>query len=343
MKAVALYANLPVTDPVCLVDVEVPNPVAAGSDLLVKVRAISVNPVDVKQRIAPNPNPTQPRILGWDATGIVVETGPDVSLFKKGDEVYYAGSIIRAGCNSEFHLVDERIVGRKPATLSFQEAAALPLTSITAWEALFDRCGIRPTLTDQGNTPDLLLIIGGAGGVGSIATQLAKKVAGVTVVATASRSESADWCRSMGADFVINHRRPLKQELAALGIDGVNYVLCCNSIELYAMQLAEIIKPQGKICSIIRAKDDQPLQINALMYKSVAFVWELMFTRSMFQTSDMIEQHHLLNRVSELVDLGEIRTTFREDFGALTAENLRKAHARIESGEMIGKLTLTVG
>lgn len=341
MQAVGFYKYLPVEDPESLIDLEVPKPKATGHDLLVKVKAVSVNPVDIKQRAARNQAEKEPRILGWDAAGIVEEIGSEASLFRIGDEVFYAGCITRPGCDSEYHLVDERIVGRKPRTLSFAEAAALPLTSITAWESLFDRCGISPEPNEADRT-NSLLIIGGAGGVGSIATQLAKKVAALNVIATASRPETVEWCKQMGADFVINHRQPLKEELKRVSIDAVDYILCCNSLELYVAQMADIIKPQGKICSIIRAKEDQPLQINPLMYKSVGFMWELMFTRPMFQTPDMIAQHQLLNRVSQLVDQGVIRTTLRENFGTLTAENLRKAHARIESDEMIGKLTLTI-
>ncbi len=341
MKAVGFYKYLPVEEPESLIDLELPKPKATGHDLLVKVKAVSVNPVDIKQRAARNQAEKEPRILGWDAAGIVEEIGSEVSLFGIGDEVFYAGSITRPGCDSEYHLVDERIVGRKPATLSFGQAAALPLTSITAWESLFDRLVIQAEVTEK-NRNSWLLIIGGAGGVGSIAIQLARKVAALNVIATASRTETVEWCKQMGADIVINHHHSLKEEFDRVSIDAVDYILCCNSLELYVTQMADIIKPQGKICSIIRAKEDQPLQINPLMYKSVGFLWELMFTRAMFQTPDMIAQHELLNRVSQLVDHGEIQTTFREDFGTLTAANLRKAHARIESGEMIGKLTLTI-
>ena len=284
---------------------------------------------------------SQPRILGWDAAGIVEEAGEQTSLFRTGDDVFYAGSITRPGCNSEYHLVDERIVGRKPEKLSYAQAAALPLTSITAWESLFDRCGIEASQTEK-NRASLVLMIGGAGGVGSIAIQLAKKVAGLKVIATASRPDTEAWCKQMGADFIINHKLPLQEELRRISMDAVDYILCFNSLELYVTQMADVIKPQGRICSIIRAKEDQPLPINGLMYKSVGFMWELMFTRSMFQTPDMILQHELLNRVSKFIDQGEIQTTLREDVGVLTAENLRKAHAKIESGQMIGKLTLTL-
>lgn len=321
-------------------DVELPKSVAAGRDLLVRVKAISVNPVDVKQRLAHKQDESSPRIFGWDAAGVIEQTGEAVSLFRPGDEVYYAGSITRPGCNSQYHLVDERIVGPKPQSLSFAEAAALPLTSITAWESLFDRCGI--ATEPAGNASKSVLILGGAGGVGSIATQIATRVAGLTTIATASRQESTNWCKQMGAAHVINHRNPLKAELEKIGVPAVHYILCCNSVELYVAQMADIIQPQGRICSIIRAAGEQPLQLNPLMHKSVGFEWELMFTRSMFQTEDMQQQHDLLARVSRLVDQGTLRTTMREDFGEMTAENMSRAHARLESGEMIGKLVLTV-
>lgn len=322
------------------VDLELPKPAAAGRDLLVRVKAVSVNPVDVKQRLGVKPEESEPRIFGWDAAGVVEHIGNDVTLFSPGDEVYYAGSYTRAGCNSEYHLVDERIVGHKPRSLSFAEAAALPLTAITAWESLFDRCGV--AFDPARNASKSVLILGGAGGVGSIATQIATRVAGLITIATASRQDSADWCREMGAAFVINHRNALKAELERIGFPLVHYILCFNSLEMYVPQMADIIQPQGKICSIIRAREDQPLQLNPLMYKSVSFAFELMFTRPMFQTADMEQQHHLLERVSQLVDQGTLRTTLREDFGELTAENLSKAHARLESGEMIGKLILSV-
>lgn len=322
------------------VDLQLPKPVAAGRDLLVRVKAVSVNPVDVKQRLARKPDESETRIFGWDAAGVVEQIGEGVSWFRPGDEVFYAGSIIRPGCNSEYHLVDERIAGAKPQSLSFAEAAALPLTSITAWESLFDRCGIASE--PARNASKSILILGGAGGVGSIATQIAARVAGLTAIATASRQESADWCKKMGAAFVINHRNPLKTELERIGVPSVHYILCCNSVELYVAQMADIIQPQGRICSIIRARDEQPLQLNPLMQKSVGFEWELMFTRSMFQTEDMQKQHDLLESVSKLVDGGVLRSTIRENFGEMTAENMSRAHARLESGDMIGKLVLTV-
>lgn len=339
MKAVGLYQYLPIDNPESLVDVEVPTPAPSGRDLLVRVHAVSVNPVDVKQR-APRPGKeSAPRILGWDAAGVVEAVGPDVTLFRPGDEVYYAGSIDRAGCNSELHLVDERIVGPKPASLSFEEAAALPLTTITAWEAIFDRLGVpKDKSANHGRT---LLIIGGAGGVGSIAIQIAKQVAGLHVIATASRPESETWCRQQGADTVISHRQSLLDGIAAAGLTTVDYILCTNSVEQYVASMAEIIAPQGKICTIIGTKNNEPIPMNLFMRKSVGFFFELMFTRPVFQTPDMQAQHDLLSEASRLVDAGVLRTTLTERFGPLTAENLRRAHARVESGTMIGKLVLS--
>lgn len=338
MKAIGLYQYLPVDNPQSLVEVEVPTPTPTGRDLLVRVHAVSVNPVDVKQR-APRPGTeSSPRILGYDAAGVVEAVGPDVTLFKPGDEVYYAGSLDRPGSNSELHLVDERIVGPKPATLSFEEAAALPLTTITAWEALFDRLGVPKEA--EANSGRVLLIIGGAGGVGSIAIQIAKQVAGLYVIATASRQESAEWCRQMGADEVINHSRPLQEELSSAGVPNVDYILCTNSVEQYITSMAEIIAPQGKICTIVGTKNNEPILMNLFMRKSVGFYFELMFTRPVFQTKDMQAQHELLKEAARLLDAGILRTTLTERFGPLTAENLRRAHARVESGTMIGKLVL---
>jgi zinc-binding alcohol dehydrogenase family protein len=339
MRAIGLYKYLPVDDPACFVEVEVPTPTPAGRDLLVRVKAVSVNPVDTKVR-APKPQvETTPRILGWDAAGVVEAVGEDVTLFAPGDEVYYAGSIVRPGCNSELHLVDERIVGRKPHTLSFEEAAALPLTTITAWEALFVRMGIprRPA----GETADgTLLVIGGAGGVGSIAIQLATQLAGLRVIATASRPKSADWCGQMGADATVNHHQPLPAQLAGLGVELVDYILCTNSVERYIEPMAEVIAPQGKICTIVGAKDNQPVNMNVYFGKSVTFAWELMYTRSTYQTPDMQEQHSLLDEAARLVEAGVLRTTLTEQLGPLSVDTLRAAHAKVESGQMIGKVVL---
>ncbi|MDD9271323.1 zinc-binding alcohol dehydrogenase family protein [Paenibacillus sp. GCM10023248] len=335
MKAVGLYQYLSIEHPESLIDVHIEKPVPMGRDLLVSVKAISVNPVDTKVRAPKDRKEEAPRILGWDVAGIVTATGPDCTLFKPGDEVYYAGSITRPGGNSEFHLVDERIVGRKPASLDFAEAAALPLTAITAWEGLFDRLGVSRSAAD--NAGRTILIIGAAGGVGSIAIQLAKH-AGLTVIGTASRPESAQWATSMGADHIINHQEAFVSQLKALGMSGVDYIFCLNSTDQHWQNMAEAIVPQGIICSIVETA--QPLNMNALKNKSAAFVWEFMFTRAMFETADMIEQHHLLNEVAGLIDGGTLRTTLTDRLSPIHAANLREAHARIEAGRTLGKIVL---
>lgn len=339
MKAIASLKYLPLNDPDCFVLVDIPNLEPTGRDLLVRVKAVSVNPVDTKIRASITEATPKPVILGWDAAGIVEGVGESVRMFKPGDEVYYAGSRARPGCNSEYHLVDERIVGPKPRTLAFEEAAALPLTSITAWEALFVRLGIPPAGAGQ-DPSKMLLVIGGAGGVGSIAIQLAKRIAGLHVIATASRPESADWCKLMGADAIIDRQEPLRRGLNQSGVAGVDYILCLNSTEHYIQDMAEIILPQGKICAIVRSKGDQSLPMNGFFEKSVTFSWEYMFTRPIWQTSDMQDQHNILEGVSRLVDRGMIRSTMTEHLGALSVESLRHAHAKIESGMIIGKITL---
>ena len=333
MKAVALKAYLPIDNPQSLLDVELENPVPQDHDLLIAVSAISVNPVDTKVRAPKDKHEDQPRVLGWDAVGVVEAIGPAVSLFKPGDRVYYAGDITRPGSNSEYQLVDERIVGRAPASLSNAEAAALPLTAITAWEGLFDRLRINRH-EDAAKT---LLIIGGAGGVGSIAIQLAKQLTMVTVIATASRPETREWCLSLGADYVVDHRE-LINSMHAAGHEQVDYIFCLNNTDQHWLSLCDLVKPQGIICSIVETK--QPVDLNGLKNKSASFVWELMFTRSMFQTDDMIEQHHLLNEVSGLIDAGKIKTTVTNVLSPINAENLRRAHAQLESGTTIGKVVL---
>ena len=335
MKAVALKAYLPISNPESLLDVEVEKPTPTGRDLLVAVSAVSVNPVDTKVRKPKNNIETNYRVLGWDAVGQVVATGPEVSLFNIGDEVYYAGSIIRAGSNSEFQLVDERIVGHKPRSISNAETAALPLTVITAWEGLFERLQISHEKSEQQKT---LLIIGGAGGVGSIAIQLAKNLSTVKIIATASRPESARWCKSLGADYVIDHNQPFISQLKDQGINYVDYIFCLNNTDQHWANMAEIIKPQGHICSIVELTGQ--VDLNVLKNKSVSFSWELMFTRSLYETDDMIEQHHLLNQVAQLIDEGKLVTTVTDVFSPINAENLRKAHAQIETGKTIGKIVL---
>ncbi len=335
MKAIGLYNYLPIEDEQSLIDVQVDMPEPSGKDLLVAVKAISVNPVDTKIRAPKDQTETTPRILGWDAAGEVIAIGSEVADYIIGDQVYYAGDITRPGSNCEFQLVDERIVGKKPTSLSFSEAAALPLTSITAWEALFDRLGISSQGDDAGKS---ILIIGGAGGVGSIAIQLASKLARLNVIATASRDESRDWCLKLGAVLVINHRHSLTEQLAAQNISHVDYILCLNNTDQHWSAMTQAIVPQGSICSIVETT--QPVELGLLKSKSASFVWEMMFTRSMFQTPDMIEQQKLLNTVSELVDSGELVTTANQVIQPINAENLRKAHAVIEQGSSIGKVVL---
>jgi zinc-binding alcohol dehydrogenase family protein len=339
MKAVAIIRSLPANHPECFVTLDLPQPQPGPRDLLVRVKAVAVNPVDYKVRQGRDPERTEPQVLGWDAAGVVENVGAEVSLFRSGDEVYYAGDITRQGSDAEYQLVDERIVGRKPARLSFAEAAALPLTTITAWETLFERMKIPPGSPDssQGRT---LLILGGAGGVGSIAIQLAKHLAGMRVIASASRPESAKWCRSLGADATIDHRGDWLAELKALGCEMVDHIACFNDTDSHWQRMSEAIAPQGSICSIVET--EAPLDLNLLKSKSAAFVWEFMFTRPMFRTPDMIEQHRLLTRVADLLDQGTLRTTLTGTLGALTPGNLSEAHRRLESGSSIGKLVLTL-
>lgn len=337
MKAIAVY-QLPTDNPYCFEEVELTKPQAKGKDLLVRVKAVAVNPIDYKVRSSIKEPLATPKVLGWDATGIVTEVGTETTLFQVGDEVMYAGSITRSGSNSEYQLVDERIVGRKPRNLSFVEAAALPLTTITAWEALFERLGINSKKTTE-NQKSTILIINGAGGVGSIAIQLAKQVAGLQVIATASRKETIAWCQQMGADYVINHHQSFNAQLVNLDFDSVDYILCLNSTDLHWENMAEVIKPQGKICSIVGNKS--PLDLDIFKSKSVTFAWEFMFTKSQYQTPDMRSQHELLNKVSQLVEQGIIKTTLQTNLGVLNPHNLAIAHQKLASGTTIGKLALS--
>ena len=335
MKAVGLYRHLPIDDPESLVDLEVPKPAPAARELLVEVKAISVNPVDYKIRARPDPNSPQPRILGWDAAGIVREVGAGVQLFKPGDEVYYAGSIQKPGANSEYHVVDERIVGHKPRTLGFAAAAALPLTTLTAWEGLFDRFEISSSGADRGKS---LLLIGAAGGVGSIAIQLAKKLAGLRVVGTASRPESSQWIRELGADAVVDHTGDLAAQMKAVGIPEADYVFCLTDATSYFPRFAPLVRPQGKLCLIVSMSE--PVQLTPLMQKNVSIHWEFMFTRSLFQTPDLQRQHEILEAAAGLIDNGTLRTTLAESLGPINAANLRRAHQLLERGRTIGKLVL---
>lgn len=334
MKAIGLTRYLPIENPESLVDVELDKPVANGRDILVQIHAIAVNPVDVKVRAAKDGVEETPRILGWDAAGVVESVGPDVTLFSPGDEVYYSGDITRSGAYVEYQLVDERIVGRKPTTLGFAEAAALPLTTITAYEAFFERLGID---RDGGNKGETILIVGGAGGVGSIAIQLAK-AAGLTVIATASREETSQWVRDLGADHVINHRESLRPQVEALGLQYVDHIAIFNHTDGHWDAVTDLIRPQGLIVTIV--ENEKPLSQDVLKTKAAGLVWEFMFARSMFQTPDMIEQHKLLSYVADEIDAGRIRSTVSEIFTPINAENLRKAHALLETGRATGKIVL---
>ncbi|MGZ0750228.1 zinc-binding alcohol dehydrogenase family protein [Kluyvera sichuanensis] len=314
-----------------LLEIDIPVPIATGRDLLIEVKAIAVNPADVKVRAWHNTD--TPRVLGWDAVGIVKSIGENVTLFKPGDEVWYAGALTRPGSNSEYQLVDERIVAHRSMSISRAAAAAMPLTSITAWELLFDRFGI----IEGGNEGDTLLVVGAAGGVGSMLTQLARQLTKMTVIGTASRPESQEWVRKAGAHEVIDHRKPLDEELARIGISEVTHVASLTNTDEHYSEYIKIIAPQGKLGIV-----DDPECINAvpLKGKCISLHWEAMFARSMFETKDMINQHLLLKRVSELVDGGIIQTTQGDHYGNITADNLRKAHRKIETGRMIGKIVL---
>jgi len=330
MKAIAISRSAPRNIDV-LQEIELPQPTATGHDLLIEVKAISVNPVDTKVRAGFAGD--TPRILGWDAVGVVSAVGEAVTLFAPGDEVWYAGALGRAGSNSEYQLVDERIVALKPKTLDNPAAAAMPLTAITAWEMLFDRLGIQ----EQGNEGDTLLIVGAAGGVGSILVQLARKLTKMTVVGTASRPESQEWVREAGAHYVINHSKPLSEELAAVGINEVTHVASLNSTAEHYAEIIKALAPQGKFALI---DDPETLDARPLKAKSISLHWEFMFTRSMFETSDMIAQHQLLARVATLIDEQIITTTMGEHYGTITAANLQKAHAQLETGRAVGKIVL---
>ena len=333
MKAVALTHYLPIADPNSLLDVDLPKPVATGRDLLVAVKAVSVNPVDTKVRAPKDTVEETPRVIGYDASGIVEAVGPDVKLFKVGDEVYYAGDITRPGTNQEFHLVDERIVGFKPKTVGFSEAAALPLTTITAYEAFFDRLRIDRDGCDKDQS---VLIIGAGGGVGSIAIQLAK-AAGLEVIATASRPETSNWVRELGADHVINHREDMVAQVRELGFEHVDHIAILNDMGHWEAAV-ELIRPEGGIVTI--DDTDLPMPMGGMKMKSASLHWEFMFARAMHKTPDMIGQHNLLSYVADEVDAGRIRTTLDTVLSPINAETMRKAHALIETGTAKGKVVV---
>lgn len=338
MKAVSFRQQLPIEDAESLVDVIVDKPRPGPRDLLVKVQAISVNPVDTKIRKGNGPGEPsgELKILGWDAAGIVEAVGSDVTLFSPGDKVYYAGSVDRPGSYAEFQAVDERIVGRKPDSLDFAGAAAMPLTTITAWEMLFDRLRLRiGKPADQGT----LLIVGGAGGVGSIATQLARTLTGLTIIASASRPETADWCREMGAHHVIDHRQALAAQVKMIVPQGVNYVLALTRAEDHFNEIIEGMAPEGALVLIENLAT--PIDLNKMKPKSLSLHWEFMFGRPRFQTENMREQGRLLNEVARLIDAGLIRSTVQTNVGTINAANMKRAHALVESGKTIGKVVLS--
>jgi NADPH2:quinone reductase len=331
MKAIGTTGPRPANDPAALIAFDAPEPTLRPRDLLVEVRAVALNPVDAKVRGSRTPEGGQPSILGYDAAGVVVGVGPDVSLFKVGDEVFYAGQIERPGSNAERQAVDERITGPKPKSLSFAEAAALPLTAITAWELLFDR------MKAGRDEDETLLIVGGAGGVGSALIQIAKATTKLRVVATASRPETRQWCLDLGADAVIDHTTPIDAALKTAGERAPKYIAALTQTTRHFEALARAIAPQGMVGCI---DDFKGLPIELLKGKSAGFVWEFMFARPMHQTPDMQTQHDLLVEVSKLVDAGKIRTTLTENLGPLSVEALLEGHRRLESGSTIGKLAL---
>jgi len=338
MRAVAYTRSLPVTEPDVFLDVDAPRPKPGPRDLLVNVAAVSVNPVDFKVRKRDDPG-GKPKILGYDAAGTVEAVGSAATLFKPGDAVFYAGDITRPGTNSEYHVVDERIVGRKPKTIGFAEAAALPLTSLTAWELLFDRIGVKEGAPSDRRS---LLVVGGAGGVGSIAIQLARVLTGMTVIATASRPESADWASKLGAHHIVDHSKPLAPQLAALGFPAVDIVAALAGTRGHAGALIELLAPQGRL-GLIEGDALSDLMIGdiaKLSPKCASLHFELMFTRPRFGTPDMIRQHEILNAVADLVDQGRLRSTMTRRLAPIDAANLREAHAAVESGRTIGKIVL---
>ena len=337
MKAIGLTRYLPIDEADALLDLDLPAPAPPqGQDLLVQIQAVSINPVDTKLRSPKPGEENPPRVLGFDAAGTVVAVGPQVTAFEVGDEVYYAGDVTRPGCNAQLQLVDERLVGRKPTTLDFAEAAALPLTTLTAWELLFQRMPYQ--LDGRRHVGKTLLVIGGAGGVGSMAIQLGQH-AGFTVVATASRPESAQWCLQMGASHVIDHRQPLAAQLQALDIHTVDAALNLANTDLYWQQLGELLAPQGHVGLIVEPAGELRIG-DPYKAKCIGIHWEFMFTRARFRTADMIEQHRILTRAASLIDAGELRTTLSQRLGTINAANLRQAHRQLEAGRSIGKLAL---
>jgi zinc-binding alcohol dehydrogenase family protein len=332
MKAVAFTHSHPIAHEDSLIDIDLPVPEPRHHDLLVEVKAVSVNPVDTKVRRNDEPL-GEKRVLGYDAAGIVRGVGPEVANFGIGDEVFYAGVVNRPGTNAEYHLVDERLVGRKPKTLSFAEAAAMPLTSLTAWEMLFDRFKIPRDQTAQGS----LLVVGGAGGVSSMAIQLAEALTDLTIIATASRPETAEWCRSLGAQYVIDHHTGMAAQITALGLEAPDYVFCTTHSTAHWNEVTHLVAPEGAIGII---ESGGPLDFSVIMRKCVSVHPEYMFARGILKTKTMSAQHRTLEAIAHLVDNGTLRTTMTENFGTINATNLKRAHAALESGTVKGKIVL---
>ena len=334
MKAIGYTHSLDINEPNALVDLEIDKPSASGRDLLVKISAIAVNPVDYKIRQRVNPEGGEPKILGWDAVGEVVDIGSDVTKFAVGDRVYYAGDLTRPGSNAEFQLVDERIVGKAPKSLSDSDAAALPLTTITAYELLFDHLELKQ---QSEKSEEVVLVVGAAGGVGSIMLQLLKTLTGATVIATASRESSKNWVQELGADYVVDHSQPMAEQIKALNVGEVTHVASLNNTHQYIDTYVEIMKPKGKLALI---DDPESLDVAKLKQKSLSLHWEFMFTRSMFETDDIAEQSRLLSHVASLIDEGKIKTTVGKHLGKINAANLIEAHKALEEGSAIGKFVL---
>lgn len=336
MKAIGFKEHLNISDPNSLVDLEIEKPSPKGHDLLIKVNAVSVNPVDTSVRKNGRGKLQRAKIIGWDACGVVEEIGEDVTLFSPGDRVYYAGDFRRSGSNSEYQLVDERIVGHAPQTLSDTQAAAMPLTSLTAYEALFEQLAISKNNSD--NKGKTILIINGAGGVGSVAVQLAARV-GLTVIASASRPESIKWVKSLGASETVNHRKDLVEEIHSLGYKYVDYILELKDIDGHWNEMCDLIKPEGKIASI--TENRRPINLRKLTMKKAIFAWEWMYTKSYYHTEDMQTQHDILDEMAQLIDEKQIKCTLTKEFSPLNADNLRKAHELVESGHMVGKVVVS--
>ncbi|XP_049869166.1 zinc-type alcohol dehydrogenase-like protein SERP1785 [Pectinophora gossypiella] len=334
MKAVVLQKYLPISDPSSLIDMEVNVPELEDSQVLIEVRAISVNPIDTKIRAPKGEALNATRILGWDGSGVVALKGSHARTFNVGDEVFFTGDLRKNGSNAEYVAIDEIMVGAKPKNLNFEEAAAMPLTSVTAYEALFDRMLL--SAKDKGKS---LLIINSAGGVGAASIQLAKNV-GLYVIGTASRPESEAFSRRMGADLVLNHKEDLYAQLKVSGFSkGVDYIMVNFDPYPYWDLLMKIIKPQGTICLVVDCS--RPVDIRLLKDKSVTLVSEMMGTRIRYDTEDKDRHHEILQEISKLLEYKKMKTTLTKVIAPINAANLRDAHRLIEERRMIGKLVLS--